>query len=52
MNVETVPDDWMHRWFDLPTGHVWAVGMAMVAVWLGFVWCRPNIQTLRRKAGD
>ncbi|MFW7270292.1 hypothetical protein ACMAUO_20445 [Gluconacetobacter sp. Hr-1-5] len=52
MNVETVPDDWMHRWFDLPTGLVWAVGMAMVAVWLGFVWCWPNIQKLRRKAGD
>ncbi|MBB2199672.1 hypothetical protein HLH44_19945 [Gluconacetobacter sp. 1c LMG 22058] len=52
MKVETMPDDWMHRWFDLQAGHVWALGMAIVAAWMAFVWCWPNIQKLRSKAGD
>ncbi|WP_156478033.1 hypothetical protein [Acetobacter malorum] len=55
MNVETIHDDWIHKWFNLfdgGLGYFWCGCLAMVAVVLGFVWCWPNIQKLQSKADD
>lgn len=55
MIIETIHDDWMHRWFNVfdgGLGYFWCGCLGLVALWLGFVWCWPNIQRLQSKADD